>query len=198
MNHEKFKLVIAETFDTINQLTASKGVEYSNSDDQLANFKRLGLELGLSPEAVNLVYLTKHLDSIKNFVRKGGIQPSSEPIQGRIDDAILYLILLKSLIIEGEQATEKSNLSEVASSMVKTMLTAAGYPSDFLELGQGTLTKSTGEECDCPICKPEAYPEGYLPVIQVEMVKVGDLSVSEINFGAVPNFLKKDPNDTTH
>ena len=104
MNHQTFKTVIDQTFERMYNLTASKGVEYSNSDDQLANFKRLGRELGLTPEAINLVFLTKHIDSIKHYVRNNGEQLLSEPIQGRIDDAILYLILLKSIIIENQES----------------------------------------------------------------------------------------------
>ncbi len=84
----------------MHELTASKGVEYANSDDQLANFKRLSEKLGLTPEAVNLVYLTKHIDAIESYVKNG--KSNSEPIHGRIEDAILYLILLKSIIVEKE------------------------------------------------------------------------------------------------
>lgn len=198
MNHADFKLVIAETFETINQLTASKGVEYSNSDDQLANFKRLATELGLSPEAVNLVFLTKHLDSIKHYVRNDGKQSSSEPIHGRIDDAILYLILLKSLIIEQQ--------TEHAEAVMSTLLNSAVHPSSFMDsiakpkanFDQDVLSSAPKEECDCPICKPEAYLDGYLPVVQIKMAKVGELSDSQIELGTIPNFLKKDPNDTAY
>jgi hypothetical protein len=78
-------------------LTDTKGREYANSDDQLANFKRLSTQLGLTPEQVITVYMTKHLDSINSYVRNPE-QDLSEPIDGRIDDAILYLILLKASI----------------------------------------------------------------------------------------------------
>ena len=100
MNHQTFKTVINQTFERMHELTASKGIEYANSDDQLANFKRLSEKLGLTPEAVNLVYLTKHMDAIESYVKNG--KSNSEPIHGRIEDAILYLILLKSIIVEKE------------------------------------------------------------------------------------------------
>ena len=85
------------TTERLVDLTRTKGREYANSDDQLANFKRLGEQLGLSPEKVIMVYMTKHLDSIHSYVRNPE-QDLSEPIDGRIDDAILYLILLKASI----------------------------------------------------------------------------------------------------
>jgi hypothetical protein len=96
MNGSDFSRLIDDTTERLQRLTATKGAEYANSDNQLANFKRLGERLGLKPEAVILVYLTKHLDAIDSYVRTG--QVHSEPIEERIDDAILYLILLKASI----------------------------------------------------------------------------------------------------
>ncbi|MEK9632039.1 MAG: hypothetical protein VW076_09230, partial [Synechococcus sp.] len=98
VNSTEFKtLYLAATLERLMDLTDTKGREYANSDDQLANFKRLSEQLGLSPEKVIMVYLTKHLDSISSFVRNPE-QDLSEPIDGRIDDAILYLSLLKACI----------------------------------------------------------------------------------------------------
>lgn len=98
MNGSDFRAILAHTHETLRELTDTKGVEYSNSTDQLANFKRLAATLGVAPEFVVLVYLTKHLDGINSYVANGG--ELSEPIFGRIDDAILYLVLLKACIFE--------------------------------------------------------------------------------------------------
>ena len=109
MKQETFLSILDETLKSLRSLSLSKGREYANSDeDSLSNFKRLGKQLGLPPEAVNLVFLTKHIDSISSYIR--GLQgqgnyTSSEPIEGRIDDAILYLILLKSLVFERENTS---------------------------------------------------------------------------------------------
>lgn len=99
MNKSDFQRILHETSETLQTLTDSKGREYANSCDQLANFKRLSAQLGLSKEQVVMVYLSKHLDSIHSYVRNPD-QDLSEPIQGRIHDAILYLILLKACIDE--------------------------------------------------------------------------------------------------
>jgi hypothetical protein len=96
MNGSDFSRLIDATAERLQRLTATKGAEYANSSNQLANFGRLAERLGLKPEAVILVYLTKHLDAIDSYVRTG--QVHSEPIEERIDDAILYLILLKASI----------------------------------------------------------------------------------------------------
>jgi hypothetical protein len=102
MKQEQFLSILDETLKSLRSLSLSKGREYANdSEDSLSNFKRLGKQLGLPPEAVTLVFLTKHLDSISSYIRSlqgQGNYTSSEPIEGRIDDAILYLILLKALV----------------------------------------------------------------------------------------------------
>lgn len=79
------------------QLSKTKGQEYAGSDDALANFRRIGAQLGLPPQVVLWVYLGKHIDAIASYVRNGHVL-SEEPITGRIDDAILYLILLRLLV----------------------------------------------------------------------------------------------------
>ncbi len=103
MDKEQFSQIIERTFESIRRLTATKGEEYSRSGDQLANFKRTGLDTSLHPVKVWQVFFNKHLDAIKHYTNRAGTVGSvahgtSEPIEGRIDDAILYLILLKALI----------------------------------------------------------------------------------------------------
>lgn len=113
MRKDRFQNLLKATHDRMVELTATKGEEYANNtifgnseadhmaQDQHANFKRLSEELGMKPEQVLSVYLTKHLDAVKSFLKHGRVY--SEPIDGRIDDAILYLILLKGLVVEGRE-----------------------------------------------------------------------------------------------
>lgn len=97
MKKARFLQLLADQLTTLQKLTASKGVEYARSDDdQLANFKRHGVELGLPPLKVLAIFLNKHLDAVKSYIKTGEVL--SEPIESRIDDAILYLILLKAMI----------------------------------------------------------------------------------------------------
>ena len=100
MTTQEFEAVLSDTHDRLLTLTRTKGIEYAGSSDQLANFRRLGERLGMPAEAILFVYLSKHMDSITTYIRglTEGLPPSlSEPIDGRIDDAILYLILLRAL-----------------------------------------------------------------------------------------------------
>lgn len=97
-----FKRLVESTFGNLVQLTNTKGEDYARSDDQLANFKRTAEQLNLTPEAIWMVLFNKHYDAIVSAVRNSGdanYKPS-EPVEGRIDDAILYLLLLKGLLRE--------------------------------------------------------------------------------------------------
>ena len=111
MEKTRFKTLIDEQAKALHALTASKGEEYARSDDdQLANFKRQGAELGLMPEKILAVYLNKHLDSIKTYIKHkspDSVYTLAEPIEGRIDDAILYLLLLKATVIEEKEAVPR-------------------------------------------------------------------------------------------
>lgn len=111
MNKTRFMNMLDEQCSVLKELTRGKGEEYSRSEDQLANFKRQAQELGVSPEVILFVYLNKHLDSIKNYVnstsgrvKTGPLPTLSEPITSRIDDAVLYLILLKAMCVEKQEA----------------------------------------------------------------------------------------------
>ncbi len=104
MNKEDFKKVIEETFEQIRTLTATKGEEYARSSDQLANFRRSAEEAGIEPEQVWIVFFNKHIDAIKTFAKGQARHTPSEPIEGRIDDAILYLILYKAMVREAVSA----------------------------------------------------------------------------------------------
>src|SRR5947207_2202566 len=77
-----------------------KGAEYSRGEEDVnSNLKRTAQAIGLDPLQVAWVFTLKHLDSISNFI-KTRQTPSGEPIEGRIGDAVNYLIILASLIKE--------------------------------------------------------------------------------------------------
>lgn len=111
MNSYEFSSIVHEVHDKMVTLTHTKGLEYrAGDDDQFANFKKQSVELNMPMEKVLMVYLSKHLDSIRNYVRNCPVShvehydpKLSEPIEGRVDDAILYLILLRGMVRERKQ-----------------------------------------------------------------------------------------------
>lgn len=106
MKTQEFNEIIGWVFDEIHQLSNSKGKEYAGEDDRLANFKQQAANLGLRPEQVWGVYASKHWSSVMTYIRDMGTgfnRDLSEPIEGRITDLILYLILLRCLVVEGRK-----------------------------------------------------------------------------------------------
>jgi len=57
--------------------------------------------MNTSSEQVAMIYLLKHMDSIRNYTLHG-IEASDESIEGRIMDARNYLLLLGGIIKENK------------------------------------------------------------------------------------------------
>lgn len=133
MKEDKFLQFLGKSQQRLVDLTISKGREYKGAgDDQFGNFHRLSNDTGLTREQVLLVYLTKHLDSIRTYVRDratGVSRTRSESIGGRIEDAILYLTLLGAMVEENEdnsslaqdnsgQLVERDNLNQLGTGTI--------------------------------------------------------------------------------
>lgn len=109
MHTQELKALVDSTFVEINRLLVVKGGEYANAADRLANFKRGAALTGCTPLQVLFIYMSKHYDAVASFVQtsaKGEARPSSEPIEGRLDDLINYCLLAKGLIAEAGRLPE--------------------------------------------------------------------------------------------
>lgn len=95
MTYQKLKETVNRLFEDCKKVIKGKGRSYSSREDELANFKGIAKLLGISPEQVCLVYLTKHIYSIYSIVR--GEVYDTEGLRSRIIDAINYLVLLNAL-----------------------------------------------------------------------------------------------------
>lgn len=83
-----------------------KGQDYRvGNPDVLHNFRSVGESLGIDPMIVLGIYMKKHLDAISNYIKTGG-QSESEPIEFRIIDAIVYLVLLWAMINDRRNGSE--------------------------------------------------------------------------------------------
>lgn len=105
MNREAFTAMLREELETIVMLNETKGVEYAGETDALDNFKRHARNLDLTPEQIWAVYASKHWDAILSFCRRGH-ELSTEGIEGRLHDVILYAFLLLGLVKERRQQEE--------------------------------------------------------------------------------------------
>lgn len=128
------------TFKRAVELRTKKGAEYAGThiDDVLANFRRNGKDAGVSMEVCWRIYAGKHWDAISQYVRDIDnnyfTRERMEPIEGRIDDLIVYLILFQAMIIERMETTnpkvlvtgnlvEELNVSEDPNPWVKRNFT---------------------------------------------------------------------------
>lgn len=102
-SHAAYDQLVERTISAIRELSTIKGGEYSGDDDRLANFRRNAEKCGVEMTTIWSVYLNKHLDAIQQWVKDcqtGKTRPRSESISGRMDDAIVYLILGKAIVEE--------------------------------------------------------------------------------------------------
>ncbi len=98
---------LLEAVAACNRILRAKGHDYTQGEARLKNFFRNGQRLQLSAEKVLAVYMFKHLDAIETWLLDGQLR--SEPIEGRIFDAINYLLLLFKLlkVRERDETREK-------------------------------------------------------------------------------------------
>ena len=89
---EMAKKLFQKCLDTLE----SKGRVYSGRVDAFRNFTGIADELGINRKTVWWVYFRKHIDAIGTYISCDYKDP--EPIEGRIVDAINYLILLYGMI----------------------------------------------------------------------------------------------------
>lgn len=102
-SHAEYQKLVEDTVEQIHQLSALKGGEYAGDVDRLANFRRNGVALDLPMEAIWHTYAAKHWDAVTQYVRDmlhGTSRKRLEPIEGRLDDIIVYCILAKAMVRE--------------------------------------------------------------------------------------------------
>ena len=86
-------------------IQVEKGREYTvDSSDKFKNFKSIGQRLDLDAKMVALVYMLKHMDSIRAYILSG--KEGSEGLKGRCQDLVNYAIMLWAMDHE-EKAFEK-------------------------------------------------------------------------------------------
>lgn len=109
--------------------------EYAREEaNALANFDRIGAAIHcphcskpIGPFAVLMVYLLKHLDGILSFIAGNAMQ--REPVQGRIKDVRVYLVLLRAMIEREDKQQPEAPLCGIKSPSHKwSCELPAGHP----------------------------------------------------------------------
>lgn len=97
--------VFATVWEEIQKLREAGQMEYAHGDSSpFRNFEALAEELGLPREKVLWTYAMKHRDGIVAWLN--GHKSQREGVRGRINDLIVYLILLRAMIDETDTAED--------------------------------------------------------------------------------------------
>ena len=102
-SHDRWHKLLEDSFQVVTKLSVLKGAEYSGDFDRLANFRRNSRDLGVPMELVWRIYAAKHWDAIGQYCADlvtGRERQRLEPIEGRIDDLLVYLLLFKAILSE--------------------------------------------------------------------------------------------------
>ena len=95
--------IIADAMKRAEKLFATKNAEYGDKADVLANFRRLADQQGVPMSTAWFFLAGKHIDTITQYVkdvRENKNRARSEPIRDRIDDMVVYSILLLAIVAE--------------------------------------------------------------------------------------------------
>lgn len=105
MNQNPQTKIIENTLARIQELFAKKNHEYAGGGDVLGNFRRLAQQQGMPMSTVWAILAGKHIDSIQEYVKdfRADIpRERTQPVADRVDDLIVYALLLQ-VILEEEQ-----------------------------------------------------------------------------------------------
>lgn len=101
MTREQLAGVMDRVFDECRGLREAGQREYARREENaLANFERVAERVGVSREKVLMVYLEKHMDGIHAWIN--GHRSQRESVKGRINDAIVYLTILRGMVEDAE------------------------------------------------------------------------------------------------
>ena len=103
MTLKKFNTVIQKQFARCLEVLEIKGKEYVLGEDRLEMFKNAANDSGVNPKAALWGMVTKHITSLGAMCRTNS--KNIELWDEKITDTINYLLLLRALIEEENNAT---------------------------------------------------------------------------------------------
>lgn len=130
MDARTFNAIVERRFEACGEMLGMKGADYTDGKDRLYNFKSVGGLCNTPALMVWLIYFLKHIYAIISFCVKGKVE--SEPIQGRITDAINYLVLLEGLVEEQTPPPQEAE-DVLAAEYQKALPYLAAYDSRLAE-----------------------------------------------------------------
>lgn len=109
MNSQEFEEVVDSTLQKVRDLLIQKGAEYvpEGEPSRFHNFETAAaFNHQLSTEAL-WGFLTKHLVSLSDMVKTESSNASMMKWDEKINDAIVYFLLLKGIVVENDELAAK-------------------------------------------------------------------------------------------
>jgi hypothetical protein len=104
MQRIEFQNKSDEIYEMVIDTLLKKGTEYQANDNVFSNFEENAKDLGLTKYQIWNIYFNKHVKSITNSIKTNPTDPLTkevpEALQGRVIDAIAYLLLFNAMISE--------------------------------------------------------------------------------------------------
>lgn len=106
MTNQKRHEIAVDLLSDVLEIMAKKGEAYSEGGkeggDVLSNFKKVGADLDVTKYIVWAVYFEKHRHAIVHAIKNNPYKPQerTEGMRGRVIDAISYLCILYSMLVE--------------------------------------------------------------------------------------------------
>lgn len=91
--------VFAKRFVDCIDMIKSKNADYTQGTakkDRIAAFRRISSDIDIPMEKIWAIFCNKHWGAVMRFIKDGEVE--SEPIDGRINDIINYMVLLGAIL----------------------------------------------------------------------------------------------------
>lgn len=94
--------VMERMFEECRGLRSAGQKEYARADDNsFSNFEEDARASAISREAVLAIFANKHWRGIRSFI--GGHRSQREDVRGRINDMVVYLVLLRAMLDQDQE-----------------------------------------------------------------------------------------------
>lgn len=102
-SQEDVARIMELVFTECQELRKAGQKEYAHDpNNALRNFESLSKDLNITRESVLWIYVRKHLDGILAYIN--GYKSQRESVKGRINDVIVYLVLLRCMVEENDKS----------------------------------------------------------------------------------------------
>ena len=102
MNAADRTTILKKYLEDVIDVLDKKGKAYSGTDNVNANIESTAKSLKITKYQVWSVFFKKHIDCIFNSIADNPNHPvdNTESLDGRITDAINYLLILKTMLVD--------------------------------------------------------------------------------------------------